>query len=59
MARLAAASFLLIGLGAAIFGLISEAGSYTAIARLGGFVALTLSLILAIVGTPSIRDLVG
>jgi hypothetical protein len=58
MLRIAAAAVFLMGLGAVGYGLAWPAGAYATMTPLAGFVALTLSLILAIVGTPAIRDLV-
>jgi hypothetical protein len=58
MLRLAA-SVLVIGLASALFAYLDPASAYAAVAQLGGLAALTLSMILGIVGTPSIRNLVG
>ena len=57
MLRLAA-SCLIVGLGSALYGLLA-ASPFSPVAQLVGLSALTLFLILAIVGTPSLRNLVG
>ena len=57
MLRLAGA-FLVVGLGAELFGLISQDGS-SAIAQVLGFTVLTLSMILLILGSRAIRNLVS
>lgn len=58
MVRLGAA-LLVVGVGAGLFGLLMQAGASASLAPLLGFVTLTLSLILLILGLPSIRNLVG
>ena len=57
MLRLAA-SCLVVGLGSTLYGLLA-ASPFSPVAELVGLSALTLFLILAIVGTPSLRSLVG
>ncbi|MDQ2980586.1 MAG: hypothetical protein M3R62_15365 [Acidobacteriota bacterium] len=58
MVRLGAA-LLVLGVGAELVGLLSQAAASASLAPLLGFVTLTLSLILLILGLPSIRNLVG
>ena len=57
MMRLAGGA-LVVGLGAELFGLLSQDGS-SAIAQVIGFTFLTLSLILLVLGSRSMRNLVG
>jgi hypothetical protein len=56
MARLGAA-LLVVGVGAGLFGFLTQPAA--SLAPLLGFVTLTLSLILLILGLPSVRNLVG
>lgn len=58
MLRLGTA-LLVIGVGTELFGLLNPAMSSSAMAQLLGFMTLTLSLILVILGLPSVRNLVG
>ncbi|MCA1580511.1 MAG: DUF1328 domain-containing protein [Acidobacteria bacterium] len=58
MLRLAA-GFLAVGVGSALFGLLNGAMPSSPLAQVLGLVALTLSLILLILGLPSIRNLLS
>jgi uncharacterized membrane protein YtjA (UPF0391 family) len=58
MLRLASI-FVLVGVGSEIYGLMNQAAPGSPVAQLLGFVALTLSMILLILGLPAIRNLVG
>ncbi|MEP6802751.1 MAG: hypothetical protein ABJC07_12465 [Acidobacteriota bacterium] len=53
------AGFLAFGVGFELFGLLNRALPSSPIVQLLGFVSLTLSLILLILGLPSIRNLVN
>jgi len=58
MVRLGA-GLLVLGVGAELVGLLTQPAASASLAPLLGFVTLTLSLILLILGLPSIRNLVG
>ncbi|MEO8190603.1 MAG: hypothetical protein ABI682_09680 [Acidobacteriota bacterium] len=58
MLRLGTA-FLALGIGFEVFGLLNRALPSSPVSQLLGFVSLTLSLILLILGLPSIRNLVS
>ena len=58
MLRLAA-GFLAVGVGSELFGLLNRALPSSPLAQVLGLVALTLSLILLILGLPSIRNLLS
>lgn len=53
------AGFLAFGVGFELFGLLNRALPSSPIVQLLGFVSLTLSLILLILGLPSFRNLVS
>ena len=53
------AGFLTFGVGFELFGLLNRALPSSPIVQLLGFVSLTLSLILLILGLPSFRNLVS